>query len=190
MYKLKDYVGKYARVLNSDVLKVDTFLNFLVKPEVLNAIIEEVYDLYKDSKITKILTIEASGIGIACACALKLNVPFVFAKKSSSITNNSNMFSAKVTSYTHQNTYNAIVGKNLINENENILIIDDFLATGEAMLGLIDICKQAHANVCGIVSCIEKVYQNGGKKLRELGYRVDSLCMIHSMDVNTGIKFD
>ena len=144
----------------------------------------EIARLFADAGVTKILTIEASGIAIAMAAAIPMNVPVVFAKKSRSTNQSPNTYSAKITSFTHGKTYEATVAKEYLSADDTILIVDDFLATGEAMYGLISIVKQAGAKLAGCSAAIEKGFQRGGDSLREKGIRVESLAIIESMSEN------
>ena len=178
-----------GRVLPGDVLKVDSFLNHQIDVELISKLGEEWYRLYKDEGVTKILTIEASGIGIACLAAQHFKVPVVFAKKSKSSNIGNDFYTSKVISYTHGQTYDVIVSKKYINEGDKILIIDDFLANGSALKALISLATQGGASVVGAGIAIEKVYQNGGNEVRAMGYRVESLARIESMSYENGIKF-
>lgn len=164
-----------------DVLKVDCFLNHRLDVPFLLEIGKEISELYKDEPVNKILTIETSGIAIAFAAAQFMNVPVVFAKKDKSGNVPDNFYSSKVVSFTRKNEYDAIVSKTFLNENDNVLVIDDFLAKGNALNGLMDIIKQAGANLCGCVVAIEKGFQGGGDQLRRQGIRVDALALIESM---------
>lgn len=189
MKLLEDKIVKDGRVLEGNILKVDNFLNHQIDVVFLNEMCKEFKRLYADEKITKILTIEASGIGVACIAALHLGVPVLFAKKSKSSNISSGVYSSKVESYTHGKTFDVIASKQYLDKNDRVLIIDDFLATGNALVGLIDIVEQSGASVAGCGIVIEKAYQNGGKMLRDKGYRVESLAKIASMSVENGIEF-
>ena len=177
-----------GRVLPGEVLKVDSFLNHQIDVDLLNKCGEEWYRLYKDAGITKIITIEASGIGIACIAAQYFKVPVVFAKKSKSLNLSSDCYTAEVYSYTKATTKTVMISKRYISPEDRILIIDDFLANGSALRGLISIIDQAGATVAGIGIAIEKAYQGGGDQLREKGYRIESLASIASMS-DDGIVF-
>ena len=142
--------------------------------------------LFKDSKITKVLTIEASGIGVGCMVARHFNCPLLFAKKSKTLNIKGDVYTSKVESFTHQCTYDIIVSKDFLNENDTVLIIDDFLAKGNALNGLIDIVKQSGACLAGCGIAIEKGYQGGGDKLRAQGIRVESMAIVEEMDDKTG----
>ena len=168
------------------VLKVDSFLNHQMDIELIEEIAREFKRRFADKKITKVLTIEASGIGIAAFVAKEFEVPMVFAKKSKSVNIDGDVYLAVVESFTHKNTNNVIVSKKFLNSGEHVLIIDDFLANGCALKGLISIAESAGATVegCGIV--IEKGFQDGGKIIREMGYKVESIAIIESMDDKAG----
>ncbi len=173
-------------VKDGDVLKVDSFLNHQMDVEFLDAIGAEFKRRFEGQEITKILTIEASGIGIACMVARHFNVPVVFAKKSKSINIDGDTYVVEVQSFTHGNTNRVIVSKRFLTAEDNILLIDDFLANGAAMQGLIAIAKEANAKVAGIGVVIEKGHQPGGRILRNLGYPLESLAIIDGMDAATG----
>lgn len=185
MKLLEERIKKDGRVFPGDVLKVDCFLNHQIDVKLLSAMGDEFYRLYKDSGVNKILTIEASGIAIASVAALRFDVPVVFAKKSKSSNVDDNLYSSTVKSYTHNNINTVIVCKDYVNDGDKILIVDDFLAKGEALKGLIDICNQAGAEVIGCGIAIEKVYQGGGNELRAKGVRIESLAMVESLENNT-----
>ena len=179
---LEKRILKDGVVKEGNVLKVDSFLNHQMDVSLLDEIGKELYARFKDAGITKILTIEASGIAIAYACAQHFGVPFVFAKKSKSVNIDGDVYSAEVESFTHKCTNRVIVSKKFIQPGERILIVDDFLANGCALQGLISIVESAGAQVCGIGIAIEKGFQNGGEKIRGLGYRLESLAIVESMD--------
>ena len=185
MKLLEDRILKDGRVLPGDVLKVDSFLNHQIDVALISECGKEWYRLFKDDGVTKILTIEASGIGIACLVAEHFGVPVVFAKKTKSSNIGNDFYTTKVVSYTHGQTYDVIVSKKYINENDRILIIDDFLANGSAMRALINLAEAGGAKVVGAGAAIEKVYQEGGNDIRRSGYRVDSLAKIASMGNGT-----
>lgn len=191
MKALEEKIIKEGIVKEGNVLKVDNFLNHQIDVAFLDKMGEEFKDKFKNHKITKILTIEASGIGVAVMVARHFdNVPVVFAKKSKTSNISSSLYYTRVDSYTHQKTNDVVVSKQYLNEEDHILIIDDFLANGCAILGLIDLIKQANATVEGIGVVIEKGYQTGGKTIRDLGYHLESLAIIDSMDDKTGeIRF-
>lgn len=187
---LEERILKDGIVKPGNVLKVDSFLNHQMDVELVDRIGEEFYRRFKDKKITKVLTIEASGIAIACAVARCFGVPMVFAKKSKSINIDGDVFVAQVESFTHQTKNNVIVSKKFLNENDHVLIIDDFLANGCALQGLISITESSGATVEGLGIVIEKGFQIGGRVIRNLGYRLESLAIIESMDDEKGtLKF-
>ena len=171
-------------VKEGNVLKVDSFLNHQMDVSLLDQIGKELYERFKDSGVTKILTIEASGIAIAYACAQYFKLPFVFAKKSKSVNIDKDVYVAEVESFTHKCTNRVIVAKKFISPGERILIIDDFLANGCALKGLISIVESAGAQVAGIGIAIEKGFQDGGTQIRKLGYRLESLAIVDAMDAD------
>ena len=166
------------------VLKVDSFLNHRLDIKLLDQIGAELKRRYADEKITKVLTIESSGIAIACSVARELGVPVVFAKKARSVNLDGEMYVAEVDSYTHKKRNLVIVSKKYLHPEDRVLIVDDFLANGCALQGLISIVDAADAEVVGCGIAIEKGFQEGGHRLRNLGYRVESLAIIESMDDN------
>ena len=170
------------------VLKVDSFLNHRLDIKLLDQIGAELKRRYADEKITKVLTIESSGIAIACSVARELGVPVVFAKKAQSVNLDGEMYVAEVDSYTHKKRNLVIVSKKYLHPEDRVLIVDDFLANGCALQGLISIVDAADAEVVGCGIAIEKGFQEGGHRLRNLGYRVESLAIIESMD-DSGITF-
>ena len=182
---LEERILKDGIVKEGNVLKVDSFLNHQMDASLLDQIGKELFDRFKDSGVTRILTIEASGIAIAYAVARYFNVPFVFAKKSKSVNIDADVYSAQVESFTHKNSNTVIVSKKYINKGDRILIIDDFLANGCALNGLISIVETAGAEVAGIGIAIEKGFQKGGDKIREAGYRIESLAIVEAMDSET-----
>ena len=182
MEKLKQRILKDGQVRNGEVLKVDSFLNHQMDVDLLDEIGAEFQRLFADEDITKILTIEASGIAIACMAARHFHVPVVFAKKAKSLNLDGELYTSKVHSFTYDRDYDITVSKKFIQSDDRILIIDDFMANGKAMDGLIDICHQAHAQVAGIGICIEKGFQGGGDRLRKEGYRLESLAIVESME--------
>ena len=183
---LEERIAKDGIVKPGNVLKVDSFLNHQMDVKLMDEIGREFKRRFADKKITKVLTIEASGIGIAAFVAKEFGVPMVFAKKSKSINIDGEMYVAQVESFTHRNVNNVIVSKKYLQEGEHVLIIDDFLANGCALQGLINIVESAGATVegCGIV--IEKGFQIGGRVIRNLGYHVESLAIVDAMDADTG----
>ena len=171
-----------------DILKVDCFINHCIDVDFLLEMGKEIAELYKDMSVNKILTIETSGIPIAFATAQYMNVPVVFAKKDKSGNISDNVYSSRVSSFTRKNVYDAVVSKEFLNESDNVLVIDDFLAKGNALIGLMDIITQSGATLVGCAIAIEKGYQGGGDELRRKGVRIDSLAIIDSMD-DTTLKF-
>lgn len=186
MRLLEERIQKDGIVKPGNVLKVDSFLNHQMDVELFNEMGREFKRLFADRPINKILTIEASGIGIACIVAQHFHVPVVFAKKTQSINIDGDVYSSKIESFTHKRVYDVIVSKKYINPEDHILIIDDFLANGCAVNGLIELIESAGATVEGIGIAIEKGQQAGGRLLREKGLRVESLAIIDHMDDETG----
>lgn len=173
-------------VKEGNVLKVDSFLNHQIDVALLDQVGKEFYERFKDKRVTKVLTIEASGIAIACFVAKYFNVPVVFAKKSKSVNIDGDMYVAEVESFTHKNVNNVIVSKKYISPDDSIIIVDDFLANGCALQGLISITESAGATVAGIGIAIEKGFQIGGRVIRNLGYQLESLAIVESMNAATG----
>ena len=186
MKLLEERIARDGIVKEGNVLKVDSFLNHQMDTALFSALGEEWARLFADAPINKILTIEASGIGIACVAAQHFHVPVVFAKKSQSINLDGAMYSSKIESFTHKRVYDVIVSKKFLGPEDHVLIIDDFLANGCAVLGLIDIIQAAGATLEGVGIAVEKGFQQGGKKLREMGIRVESLAIVDAMDAVTG----
>lgn len=184
MKLLEDYISEKGRLVGKDIVKVDSFLNHQVDPLLMQAMGKEIKRLFADTEITKILTIEASGIAIAVMAALELNVPMVFAKKNATKNLSSDVYSTTITSFTHGRDYDVRVAKDFLGKDDKILIIDDFLANGAALQGLIEIVNQSGASVSGCAIAIEKGFQDGGKKLREKGYRIESLAIIEGFADN------
>lgn len=189
MRLLEDRIVKDGKVFPGGVLKVDSFLNHQIDVGLLREIGKEFYRLFKDEGITKILTIEASGIGIACVAAEFFGVPVLFAKKNKTKNIADDVYSSKVESFTHAREYDVVVSKEFLNKDDNILIIDDFLAQGSALNCLISIVKASGANVAGAGIVIEKSFQLGGEMIRARGIRVESLAKIKSMSDNGQICF-
>ncbi|MBQ0079771.1 MAG: xanthine phosphoribosyltransferase [Eubacterium sp.] len=183
---LEERILKDGIVKEGNVLKVDNFLNHQMDIELFNQMGQEWKDRFEGKDINKILTIEASGIGIACVAAQKFGVPVVFAKKSKSINIEGEVYTAEVESFTHKNKNQVIVSKKFLDDNDKVLIIDDFLANGCALQGLIQICKQAGASVEGIGIAIEKGFQPGGQIIRNLGYQLESLAIVDGMNAEDG----
>lgn len=174
----------------TDIVKVDNFLNHQVDPVLMQDMGKEFKSLFANEGITKIVTIEASGIAIAAFAALEFGVPFVFAKKHKAKNMDPDVYEAQVYSYTKATTYTVKVTKKYINKDDVVLVIDDFLANGEALKGLINIVEQAGAKVAGCGIAIEKAYQKGGDKVREMGYRVESLAKIKEITEDGKIVFE
>ena len=179
---LEERILKDGIVKEGNVLKVDSFLNHQMDVELLDQIGEEFYRRFADLKITKVLTIEASGIAIAYAVARCFKVPMVFAKKAKSINIDGDMYTAEVESFTHKNKNKVIVSKRFLSSDDHLLIVDDFLANGCALQGLISIAEGAGASIEGIGIAIEKGFQFGGRSIRNLGYRLESLAIVDAMD--------
>ncbi len=186
---LEEKIRREGVVREGQVLKVDSFLNHRVDVTFLAEVGKEFERLYHNYGINKILTIEASGIGIACITAQYFGCPVVFAKKSKTINISGAVWTSKVYSYTHQTEYDIIVSKDFLTADDNVLIIDDFLANGAALKGLIDLTEQAGAHLVGCGICIEKAFQPGGAELRAKGIRVESLARVKSMSPEGGIEF-
>ena len=182
MKLLEDRIRKDGIIREGNVLKVDSFINHQMDIKLFEEMAKAWKRLFADKKINKILTIEASGIGIAAIVAREFNVPVVFAKKSKSINLDDNNFSTKIQSFTHSKIYDVIVSKKFLSPEDHILIIDDFLANGCALLGLTDLVESAGATVEGIGIAIEKGFQQGGKIIREKGYQLESLAIVESMN--------
>ena len=183
---LEEKIVKEGIVKEGNVLKVDSFLNHQMDIELFNEMGKEWKKRFEGKNINKILTIEASGIGIACIVAQHFNVPVVFAKKSKSINLEGEMYTAEVESFTHKNKNQVIVAKKFLNEEDHVLLIDDFLANGCALQGLIQIVQSAGATVEGIGIAIEKGFQTGGRMIRNLGYQLESLAIVDDMNAETG----
>ncbi len=183
---LEERILKDGVVKAGNVLKVDSFLNHQMDIELMDKMGEEFKRRFSDKNITKVLTIEASGIAIACSVARCFGVPLVFAKKSKSINIEGDVYVAEVESFTHQNKNQVIVSKKFLNEGDRVLIIDDFLANGCALQGLISITEAAGATVEGLGIAIEKGFQIGGRVIRNLGYNLESLAIVESMDDENG----
>lgn len=184
---LKDAILKEGRVINKDILKVDSFLNHQIDIGLFQEIGKEFFRLFQKENITKILTIEASGIGIACITAQYFNVPVLFAKKQSVKTQGDNVYTAAVHSFTHGKDYVIRICRDYLTAKDRVLIIDDFLANGEAIRGLMSLASQASAYVAGAGVVIEKGFQEGGAALRKEGLNLQSLAIVESMDDNGNI---
>ena len=186
MELLKEKIRKDGVLKPGNVLKVDNFLNHQIDVALLDEIAKELKRRFGDAPITKVLTIETSGIAIACAVAREYGVPVVFAKKSKSVNMDGEVYVAEVESYTHKKTNQVIVAKKFLNENDHVLIVDDVLANGCALQGLISIVDGAGAEVVGGGIVIEKGFQEGGHRIRNLGFHLESLAIVESMDDQTG----
>ena len=182
MELLEERIRRDGVVKSEGVLKVDGFLNHQMDINLFNEMGKELKRLFADAPINKILTIEASGIGIAAVVAQHFNVPVVFAKKSQSINLDGDVYSTKIQSFTHQRIYDVIVSKKFLNADDHVLLIDDFLANGCALNGLIDLVEDAGATVEGIGIAVEKGFQPGGDDLRRRGYHLESLAIVQSMN--------
>ena len=183
---LEERIAKDGVVKEGNVLKVDSFLNHCMDVSLFKEMGAEWKKRFAGKNINKILTIEESGIGIASVVALEFNVPVVFAKKNKSINIDGDMYVTEVESFTHKNKNQVIVSKRFLSSDDHVLIIDDFLANGCALQGLISIVGQAGATVEGIGIAIEKGFQSGGQIIRNLGYQLESLAIVDSMDAATG----
>lgn len=184
---LEDRIVKDGIVKPVNVLKVDSFLNHQMDISLFNDMGKEFKRLFNDTPINKILTIEASGIGIACIAAQYFdNVPVVFAKKSQTVNIDGEVYSTKIESFTHKRVYDVILSKKYLSSKDHVLIIDDFLANGCALNGLLDIAQKAGATVEGVGIAVEKGFQRGGELIRQKGIRVESLAIIESMDADSG----
>ena len=183
---LEERILKDGVVKAGNVLKVDTFLNHQMDIALIEEIGKEFKRRFGDKKVTKVLTIEASGIGIAAFVAKEFGVPMVFAKKSKSVNLDGDMLVAEVESFTHKNRNQVIVSKKLLQADDCVLIIDDFLANGCALQGLISIAESSGATVVGCGIAIEKGFQYGGRAIRNMGYQVESLAIVDAMDAETG----
>lgn len=189
MKLLEDRILKGGHIGADNVLKVDSFLNHQIDVNFVCELGKEFYRLFKDENITKILTIEASGIGIACLAAQYFGVPVVFAKKTKTINIYSDTYNATVHSYTHKKDYDIVVSKEFLSKEDNVLIIDDFLAKGSALTALLMLIEKAGAKTAGAGIVIEKAYQGGGNLVRDMGIRVESLAKIKSISKKDGIVF-
>lgn len=183
---LEERIVKDGIVKEGNVLKVDSFLNHQMDISLMEEIGREFKRRFAEKPVTKVMTIEASGIGIACFVAKEFGVPMLFAKKSKSINIDGEMLVAEVESFTHKNKNQIIVSKRFLNSDDHVLIIDDFLANGCALRGLIAIAESAGAKIEGLGIVIEKGFQIGGKDIRELGYHLESIAIVESMDAETG----
>lgn len=183
---LEERILKDGIVKEGNVLKVDSFLNHQMDVALIDEIGKEFYRRFADKEVTKVLTIEASGIAIAYSVARCFGVPMVFAKKAKSINIDGDMYKTEVESFTHKNKNQVIVSKKFLSSDDKVLIVDDFLANGCALQGLISLTELAGATVSGIGIVIEKGFQYGGRSIRNLGYELESLAIVESMDAKTG----
>ena len=186
---LEDRIRRDGIVRDGGVLKVDSFLNHQMDVAFFTEMAKEFERLYHNCGVNKILTIEASGIGVACITAQVFGCPLVFAKKSKTLNIAGDVWTSRVHSFTHNRDYDIIVSKDYLTSADRVLLIDDFLANGAALRGLIDLCSQAGAEVVGAGICIEKAFQPGGDLIRGSGVRVESLARIRSMSAAGGIEF-
>ena len=186
---LEERILKDGIIKEGNVLKVDSFLNHQMDVELFNEIGKEFLRLFGDCAVTKILTIEASGIGIACVSAQFFHVPVIFAKKNKTRNIAGDVYTSKVESFTHGKVYDIIVSKEFLHPEDRVLLIDDFLANGSALQGLIKLVEDAGATLVGAGICIEKAFQPGGDLIRSMGVRVESLARIKSMSVEDGVTF-
>lgn len=187
MKLLEERIQRDGNVKSADVLKVDAFLNHQMDIQLFQEMAKEWKRLFAEKDINKIVTIEASGIGIAAIVAHEFNVPVVFAKKAQSINLDGTLYATQVQSFTHGKVFDVIISKKYVGPEDRILLIDDFMANGCAMNGLIEICEDAGATIEGIGIAIEKGFQEGGEKLRKRGYQVESLAIVDAMDPETGV---
>lgn len=189
MEQLEERIRRDGVVKSEGVLKVDSFLNHQLDIELFDAMGAEFKRLFADAPVTKILTIEASGIGIACVAARHFGVPVVFAKKAKSKNIDGDVYTSTVHSFTYGKDYDITLSKKFLGPEDKVLIVDDFLAVGKAMHGLLDVCKQAGATVGGIGIAIEKGFQPGGETLRNQGYKLTSLAIVDYMDDEGNLRF-
>lgn len=182
MKLFEERIIKDGQVFPGNILKVDSFLNHQIDVSLLSEMGKEIRRLYEDKGINKILTIEASGIAIACIAANYFDCPVLFAKKTKTKNIANSVYKTQVRSFTHGTEYDVIVSKDFIGENDTVLIVDDFLAEGNALLGLIDLCKQAGARVAGCAIAIEKGFQQGRERVESKGVRVESLAIVEKME--------
>lgn len=189
MQLLEQRIQATGKVCPGDVLKVNDFLNHQIDVPFISKLGKEFYSLYADCDVTKILTIEASGIGVACLTAQFFNCPVLFAKKAMTTNMSDDVYTAPIYSYTHQKAGKIFVSRDFLSSSDRVLIIDDFLANGSALNALVTLCREASAAIVGCGVVIEKAYQPGGKMIRDMGIRVESLARIRSMSVENGIEF-
>ncbi|HIU77848.1 MAG TPA: xanthine phosphoribosyltransferase [Candidatus Avilachnospira avicola] len=186
MKLLEERIRRDGVIKEGDILKVDSFLNHQIDPELIGAIAEEFHRKFAADDVTKILTIEASGIAIAIEVARVFGVPMVFAKKNQTKNIAGDVYTSKVVSYTHGRVYDVILSKSFLGPEDRVLVIDDFLANGAALNGLLEIISQSGAHLCGCGVAVEKGFQPGGAELRSKGIKLESLAIVESMDASTG----
>ena len=186
MKLLEERIRRDGTVKAGNVLKVDSFLNHQMDIDLFNEMGKEWARLFADRPVTKILTVEASGIGIACVAAQHFHVPVVFAKKTQSLNIDGEVYTTKIESFTHKRVYDVIVSKKFLSPEDHVLIIDDFLANGCALMGLLELAQEAGATVEGIGIAVEKGFQQGGELIRSKGYQLESLAIVDAMDSKTG----
>ena len=189
MKLLEERIRKDGKIKSGDVLKVDSFLNHQIDVELLEELGKEFYRLFGQEGITKILTIEASGIGVACITARYFGCPVIFAKKNKTKNIAGDVYTSKVESFTHGRVYDIIVSREFLLPGDRVLLIDDFLANGSALMGLIELVRSAGATLVGAGICVEKAFQPGGDLIRGMGVRVESLARIKSMSEEDGVEF-
>lgn len=186
MEELKQRIVKDGRLKEGNILKVDSFLNHQMDIDLFNKMGREFYRLFEKDHVNKILTIEASGIGIACVAAQHFGVPVVFAKKAKSVNIDGDVWATKIESFTHKRVYDVMVSKKYLGPQDHVLLIDDFLANGCALQGLLSLVQAAGATVEGVGIAVEKGFQRGGALIRAQGVRVESLAVVEAMDAETG----
>lgn len=189
MELLEQRIRKDGKIYAGDVLKVDSFLNHQMDVDFLSVLGKEIYRLFADCDVNKILTMEASGIGIACMTAQFFHCPVVYAKKGRSSNMAADVWRSQVHSYTHGSDHDVVVSRQYLGKNDRVLIVDDFLARGSAAMALLNICRQAGATVVGFGVCVEKAYQGGERMLRDAGVRVEALAKIKRMGEDGSIEF-
>ncbi len=189
MKLLEERIQKDGIVRGNDVLKVDSFLNHQMDIELIDELGREFYRLFGGENVTKILTIEASGIGIACIVARHFGVPVVFAKKNKTKNIAGDVYTSKVESFTHGKVYDIMVSKDFLKPEDRVLLLDDFLANGAALQGLITLVRNAGATLVGAGICVEKAFQPGGELIRSMGVRVESLARVRSLSEENGVEF-
>ena len=190
MRLLEERILRDGKVRPGGILKVDGFLNHLMDIDLFQALAKQLYDVFGSEGVTKILTIEASGIGLACIAGMEFGCPVLFAKKSKTKNIAGDVYKTVVHSFTHGNDYDVIVSKDYLLPGDRVLLIDDFLANGAALEGLCELAKQAGATVVGAGIAVEKTFQPGGKRLREKGLKIESLARVSYMDDDCNIRFE